>query len=239
MSIKSILKAINHRPWALSEGKFSYYQEWNKVIFLHFEVSLQELRVLVPNELEIDMFEEKAYVSIVAFTMEKIRPRLLPSLSFISDFHEINVRTYVKKNGKTGVYFLSIESEKFLSSLVAKTLSGLPYKTVSMLRDENFFVSENKKDGFELKLKYEIGQEVKNKSAIDKWLTERYALFLIENKKIYKYEIHHKEWELNSIRFDELKYNYTIGNLVFKNSTPNLMHYANGIQVIAWEREQL
>lgn len=63
---------------------------------------------MVPHDLEIDLFEGKPWVYLVAFTMEKIRPKYLPSFPPISDFDEINIRTYVKKDNKAGVYFLSI-----------------------------------------------------------------------------------------------------------------------------------
>jgi len=56
------------------------------------------------------------------------RPRHLLSLSFVSDFGEITLRTYIDNNNKKGLYFLSIESEKFLSAFIAKSVSGLPYE---------------------------------------------------------------------------------------------------------------
>lgn len=60
--------------------------------------------------------------------MEKIRPKNFPCFSPISDFDEINIRTYVRSHNKAGVYFLSIEGGKFLSCKVAKAISELPYR---------------------------------------------------------------------------------------------------------------
>lgn len=70
--------------------------------------------------MEIDFFEGKQWVSLVAFTMEKIRRKNLPSFPPISDFNEINIRTYVKYKKKTGVYFLSIEGGTKISCQIAK-----------------------------------------------------------------------------------------------------------------------
>ena len=98
MTIQEILDRNNHRPWKIPTERWRYYQEWNRTIFLHWEVELNELKKHIPSELEIDLFEGKPWISIVAFTMEKIRPRNLPSFPPISDFDEINVRTYVKSN---------------------------------------------------------------------------------------------------------------------------------------------
>ncbi|MCH1612890.1 MAG: DUF2071 domain-containing protein, partial [Flavobacteriales bacterium] len=128
MEINEILKIKNHRPWELPNESWSFYQEWNNAIFLHFKVELEELKQYIPKELEIDLFEKKPWVSVVAFTMEKIRPKNIPAFSPISNFHEINIRTYVKMNNKTGVYFLSIEGGTKLSCKIAKFISDLPYR---------------------------------------------------------------------------------------------------------------
>ena len=128
MSNKEILKQTSHRPWDLPTKTWSFYQEWNNAIFLHWEVNIEELQKFIPEVLEIDLHNGKAYVSLVAFTMEKIRPKHLPSFPPISNFHEINIRTYVKHNNKSGVYFLSIEGGKRLSCELAKAISQLPYR---------------------------------------------------------------------------------------------------------------
>lgn len=137
-------------PW-------KYYQEWSNAVFLHWEVDLPELRKFVPAALEIDLFEGKPWVSLVAFTMERIRPKYLPPVSFISDFDEINIRTYVKKDDKPGVYFLSIEGGTFVSCRLAKALSELPYRHSRIKRQGNLYLSENAQFKDRLLIKYEVG----------------------------------------------------------------------------------
>src|SRR3978361_939257 len=118
--ISNILSTTSHRPFELPIGKWKYYQEWNNTLFLHWAIPFDILRKHVPEGLNIDSYNGKYYISLVAFTMQKIRPKYLPSVSFISDFHEINLRTYVDSGSKKGVYFLNIEAEKYLSVFVAK-----------------------------------------------------------------------------------------------------------------------
>lgn len=110
--MKSILKDIAHRPWPAPKETWQYYQEWNNAVFLHFQISFEDLLKWVPENLVLDSFEEKYYISIVAFTMKKVRPRYLPAFSPVSNFHEVNTRTYIDLKGKKGVYFLKIEAEK-------------------------------------------------------------------------------------------------------------------------------
>ena len=55
--------------------------------------------------------------------MEQIHPRLLPSIDSVSNFYELNIRTYVKSSGKPGVYFLSIEA--YFTTLIISIVLGI------------------------------------------------------------------------------------------------------------------
>lgn len=237
-AIKEILSKTSHRPFEMPKGDWIYYQEWNNAVFLHWEIPFQTLRQLVPKPLELDNFEGKYYVSVVVFTMEKIRPKYLPSVSFLSDFEEINVRTYVQKDGKKGVYFLSIEAEKWLSAFVAKSLSGLPYEKSEIQRTENQCISTNKAKSFHLNINFEIGETLQQKTDLDLWLTERYCLFLDLGKNLYRYDIHHEEWEIKSLKINHLEIDYRLENCIL-NHAPTLTHYSNGIKVVSWKREKI
>jgi len=193
MTIQEILNTTEHRPWKIPSENWKFYQEWNNVIFLHWQVELIELEKLVPKELEIDLYNGKPWVSVVAFTMEKIRPKNLPPFSPISNFDEINIRTYIKSNNKTGVYFLSIEGGKNISCKVAKSISELPYRYSKIRRTENQYTSKNSEFNDRLNIEFEIGNELIDKGTLDKWLTERYALFQDTQKSINEFEIHHLE----------------------------------------------
>lgn len=238
MEINEILKIKNHRPWELPNESWSFYQEWNNAIFLHFKVELEELKQYIPKELEIDLFEKKPWVSVVAFTMEKIRPKNIPAFSPISNFHEINIRTYVKMNNKTGVYFLSIEGGTKLSCKIAKFISDLPYRYSLIERTSKFYSSSNLIFKDELCFKFEIGKQIKHKSKLDNWLTERYALFQETDNYINEYEIHHLPWLINNVEVKSLKCNYPrFKNLL--NNKPDKMQYSKGVKVIAWGKNRI
>ena len=235
MSIDTILNNNEHRPWKIPSHKWSYYQEWNRAIFLHWEVDLEKLKPFVPKEIEIDLFNGKPWVSLVAFTMEKIRPRFLPSFFPISNFDEINIRTYVKSNNKTGVYFLSIEGGKIFSCQLAKSLSKLPYRFSKIKRSKNSYQSYNSVYNDRLDIKFNNAKKIINKSKIDSWLTERYALFQDSGKHINEYEIHHNEWPMNTIDIMNLNISYPrFEKLIF--GKPTKSQYSDGVKVIAWKR---
>lgn len=235
MSIDSILKSKDHRPWEIPSQKWSYYQEWNRAIFLHWEVEIEQLKPFVPDEIEIDLFKGKPWISLLAFTMEKIRPRFLPPFSPISNFDEINIRTYVKSKNKTGVYFLSIEGGKKISCQIARSLSQLPYRYSKIKRSENSFQSINHKFNDQLSIQFNIENQAFKKQEIDHWLTERYALYQDSEQHINEFEIHHLEWPINGLEIINLELKYPRFKDLIKKK-PNKTHYSEGVKVLAWNK---
>ncbi|MDG2448904.1 MAG: DUF2071 domain-containing protein [Saprospiraceae bacterium] len=237
MTIHETLQDTEHRPWKLPAKSWKFYQEWNDVIFLHWEVELDQLQKHVPKELKIDLFAGKPWVSVVAFKMNKIRPKNLPSFPPISDFDEINIRTYIKSNKKSGVYFLSIEGGARLSCIIAKAISRLPYRYSKIIRTDNHFESINSQFDEKLKINFQMDEKIDYKSKLDKWLTERYALFQDTEKSINTFEIHHLEWEINKIKLFNLSVSYPrFEKLLTK--PPDKAHYSKGVKVLAWGKEE-
>ncbi len=236
--IDDILTNTKHRPFDFPKGNWVYYQEWNNALFLHWKIPFEIVRELVPKQFNIDTFDDNAYVSLVAFTMEKIRPRNLPSISYISDFDEINLRTYVNNDNKQGVYFLNIEAGKSLSTFIAKQLSGLPYEKADLSRTKTTYKSKNTKKDFHLDTEFEIKELRTEKTKLDKWLTERYCLYIDINETFYCYDIHHKEWEIKNVELKKLNLKYDIKKLSLTNK-PDLRHYSNGVEVVAWKKTKI
>jgi uncharacterized protein YqjF (DUF2071 family) len=235
LKIQEILNTIGHRPWKLPSEKWKYYQEWNNVIFLHWSIDPEIVREYVPKEIEIDLYNNEAWISMLAFSMENVRLRNLPSMPCIFDFYELNIRTYVKYKNKTGVYFLSIEASSKLACFLARSLSELPYRYSSMKRSDDCFESTHSdlKDNF--KLIYQSGENLNEKNDFDIWLTERYALFQDGKNGINAFEIHHVEWPLSKVKIDALKIDYPRFNGLL-HEAPVLSHYSKGVQIIAWDR---
>ena len=236
MSIRELLKMTSHRPWKIPNENWKFYQEWNNVIFLHWQVDIEELKKFVPKELEIDLFNGKPWISIVAFTMENIRPRNLPPFPPISNFDEVNIRTYVKSNDKTGVYFLNIEGGNFLSCKVAKAISELPYTYSKIKRRGKIYESKNREQNNWLNIEFTVGEEIREKDEIDSWLTERYALFHVNKRGINEFEIQHIEWPIKEISIQNLEFQYSKFEKIFRH-TPTKIQYSNGVEVIAWGKK--
>ncbi|MBL9142588.1 MAG: DUF2071 domain-containing protein [Verrucomicrobiaceae bacterium] len=109
-------------------GEPFFIAGWHDVVFLHFAVPPHSLQPWVP--FELDVFNGMAYVSLVAFTMRGLRPRLGGAALFkpIATHEFLNVRTYVKHQGECGIYFLAEWLPNFLAVMLGPTVFGLPYR---------------------------------------------------------------------------------------------------------------
>lgn len=85
-------------------------------------------------------------------------------------------------------------------------------------------------------LKYSKKKLLQKKTDLDKWITERYALFQDTKDGINSFEIHHKEWPLYDIEIEQININYPRFEKMLNNS-PMYKHYSTGVQVIAWDKE--
>lgn len=238
-----LLDIIHHRPtWQVPGERWVWYQEWNRALFFHWKVDPEILKSFIPEAIQLDVYNNTAWVSLVAFTMEKIRPRYLPSVSLISDFHEINLRTYVTDGEHHGVYFLSIEAQKQLSAILSRRLSGLPYEKASIQRKSGYlsaYDADNSQTGNYLKVDYRMEEQPKTKTELDRWLTERYYLYLEKGNRLYRYAIHHKEWNLFKLKTANLHLSYNIGALSLSAENIEMVHYSDGVNVIAWQQEMI
>src|SRR5690606_2560835 len=109
---------------------------------------------------------------------------------------------------------------KWISAFVAKTISGLPYQKSTIARTEKVYKSQNDKKGLKLNVEYNIGNILTSKTQLDKWLTERYCLYLDKSNGIHRYDIHHKEWELKHVNINHLNLDYKIGEFNVSERAP-------------------
>ncbi len=109
------------------------FQQWRDLLFLHWELPSEVIQKTLPDGLTVDTFNGKAYLGIVPFFMRKIRPRFLPAVPGISNFMELNLRTYVyDRSGVPGVWFYSLDANQWLAVKIARRFFHLPYKHARM-----------------------------------------------------------------------------------------------------------
>ena len=170
------------------------YQEWKDLLFFHWEYPVHVIQETLPDGLLVDTYEEKAYLSVVAFTMKGLRPRGLPGVGTISNFLELNLRTYVKdRHGRAGVWFYSLDANSPISVEIARRFFHLPYEHACMeknqTRDELIYRSVAKRDVDSTPFTYHVRSEEFDSVAgaipgsLAHFWVERYHLFAHNKRK--------------------------------------------------------
>lgn len=237
MKPSQILKQTLHRPFKFPQYPWKYYQEWNNAIFLHWKVDPNLISPYLPKHIELDCIDGRTWISLVAFDMNNIGIKNLPKPPYISNFHEINIRVYIKYKGKPSVYFLSMEGSKRLSCAVLKIASKFPYRYSKMQRTNSHYFSKNLVFNDSFKIEFNLNNDIITKDKTDIWLTERYAVFQDYKKDIIEYDVHHIEWPMQKITVKNLAVNYPRFNHLI-NSAPDKIHYSSGVQVLAWSKNK-
>ena len=109
------------------------YQSWRDLLFLHWEWDGDEIQRTLPPGLHVDRFEGRCFLGVVPFEMRGVRPRFLPAVPGLSNFLELNLRTYVHdERGLPGVWFYSLDANQRLAVMLARLLFSLPYHWAGM-----------------------------------------------------------------------------------------------------------
>lgn len=221
---------------------------WLDLMFIHYRVPLEKLRALVPPPLELDTFDGEAWIGVVPFRMSHVVPRGFPSLPWFSAFAELNVRTYVKCEGRAGVWFFSLDAANPFAVRAARHFFHLPYFDAEMISRERDSAIEyrsrrvhRKAAQAEFRAVYRPAGDVfhARPGSIDHWLTERYCLYA-ENRKgdLFRTDVHHEPWPLQAGQI-EIEKNTMLDWLgIQKSDSKPLLHFARRLDVVAWFPER-
>ena len=117
--------AMRERPSATQV----MHQRWGDLLFLHWPIEAALIQEKLPEGLYVDIFGGQAWIGVVPFYMERIRPVGMPPVPGISWFLELNVRTYVHDSkGRAGVWFFSLDCNQPLAVEIARRFFHLPYQ---------------------------------------------------------------------------------------------------------------
>src|SRR5262249_4663994 len=116
-----------HRPFPLPASSWTLGQTWEHTLWAHWRVPLDEMRAAVPDDLEIEEFDGSTWLSMVFFRVRALRARGGLPLPGISNFLQLNIRTYVRgPDGLPGVWFFTIDASSRLAALGVRTLYHVP-----------------------------------------------------------------------------------------------------------------
>lgn len=245
MKNNEIIAHTKHRPFPLPQGPWIMKQGWNEVLLAHWPVNEAELLPLIPPGLELQQWEGSPWISITPFILDPFRVRGLPRLPFVNRFLEMNIRTYVIRNGKPGIYFLSLEASSRMAVAGARIAAKLPYHHAAMsaeIKRENTirYLSERKRRDAgdavfhgEYRPTGDIFQAQPGSQV--HWLTERYCLYTVNSGgEIWTGDIHHLPWPLQQAELRLEANTMTDFDGIRLDSSPSLVTFAKRLEVLFW-----
>jgi hypothetical protein len=177
--------------------------DWEDLVFLNYPCKPESVQKLLPKGMLVDLFENKAYLTIAPLTMSNFS---LYSWKFLFQkrFYECNVRTYVKVGKKKGVYFFSLDADSILEVLGAKTIFYLNYRYRSIKFSlkkghYDFFM----KNPFNYKEKTHISLNVSKEKGgftpLIRFISDRYSYFVRNKNHLFEGIVEHKDWQFHEV----------------------------------------
>ena len=240
------LVRVDHRPWPLPTRPWSWRQSWRDLLFAHWPIDAARLRPLVPESLEIQEFDGTSWIGIVPFRMAGVMRRPLPDLPWISAFPEINLRLYVERDGRPGVWFLSLDATNPLAVWAARRFFHLPYVraaiSISEKADRFDYRSTRTEGEIEFQAEYAPTSSPYEARAgtLEHWLTERYCLYAESPRgDLFRAEVHHLPWPLQEARAEIERNDLLTPHGVSVEGPPTLVHFSRRIDVVVWSPEKI
>jgi len=228
-------------PWIMT-------QSWHDLLFAHWPIDRRMLQEQVPPGLTIDVFDGQAWLGVIPFHMTNVAPRGVPSIPFVSAFPELNVRTYVTRDGKPGIFFFSLDAGSAIAVAAARALFHLPYYTATMkVETEGHSVgySSHRNTAMptaDLEAIYRAVGPVQppRPGTLEHFLTERYCLYTVDDDfRARRLEIHHGPWPLQGAEA-EIRVNTMVDAAGLRlPSTAPLLHFSKRQDMVAWPMETL
>ena len=184
--------------------------EWRKLVMTNYVVDASILRNFVPNKTEIDIWNNRCYVSLVGFMFLNTKLKGI-KIPFHSNFEEVNLRFYVRykdhNEWKRGVVFIKEIVPKAALTFVANTIYGEKYETMPMDHTWDF-------SGNELKVGYSWRKNRTHRLYVlaatavtemipgseEEFITEHFWGYTkINDRATSEYQVEHPRWKIYSV----------------------------------------
>lgn len=193
------------------------HSDWDRTLMVHYEVDPAELQPQIP--FPLDLYHGKAYVSLVMFTLRRLRPHALPEvfhplLRPVSEHGFLNVRTYVRLGQRTGIFFLAEWLPNRLALVLGPPLYGLPYRFGKLHYQHDHEHGQLRghvhphDEPAELTYRY-AGRPFSDtdfvpaeRNTLDEFLLERYTAFTQRGRTRRRFDIWHNPWPMHRLDGD-------------------------------------
>jgi uncharacterized protein YqjF (DUF2071 family) len=217
---------------------------WHNLLFAHWPVAPEVLRPHLPPGLTLDTFDGQAWIGLIVFRLSGIRLRGFPPVPLMSAFPEINVRTYIRDEGRPAILFLSLDADNRLGIELAKLWYHLPYlharMTFTAHEDEIAFSSRRSAPGAPAAILSggyaPTGPDAYSApGTLEYWLTERYRLYSVDGQGgLHRADIYHDPWPLQPAAATFAANTMALAQGISLPDRAPLCHYARQMPAIFW-----
>jgi uncharacterized protein YqjF (DUF2071 family) len=186
-------------------GEPLFYATWENAVFIHYESEPAALQKCVP--FTLDLFEGRAFVSVVAFTLCQMRPRRGGRIGEwlfkpIATHPFFNLRTYVRHDGERGIYFMAEWLSNRLSVALGPISFGLPYHygRLHYQNDAKNGAAQGRVETGESSFAYQatVPREQLDEcepESLTEFLLERYTAFTGAGRRRKFFRVWHEPWQ--------------------------------------------
>lgn len=229
---------------------------WENIIMANYEIATEILEPFLPKGVELDLYENKCYVSLVGFMFKKTKLFNIP-IPYLGTFEEINLRFYVvRKEGNTakrGVVFINETIPYPIVAWMANKLYKEHYTVVPTKHEINRSnTSQKVKFEWLLNKKWNsiyveatnTATKMQNES-LEQFIYEHYYGYTkVDENKTEEYKLKHPSWKTHEVldyKIDcDFEAMYGKEFAVLNTSKPEAVFLAKGSKVeVEWKRNPL
>jgi uncharacterized protein YqjF (DUF2071 family) len=163
-----------------------------------------------------------------------LRPAFLPAIPGLSDFPEVNLRTYVRGPAGPGIWFFSLDAASAVAVLGARLTYGLPYYWSRMsvqAMGRNRIAYTSTRAGAVADITVDVGQALARPDDLVLFLTERYRLYTWFLGRLATASVEHEPWPLHRAELVGLNETGRRAVKLPDGGAPALVHYSPGVHV--------
>jgi len=194
-------------------------QRWSSIVWAHWPVDPDRVAAVLPPGLTPETYDGSAWVGLVPFLMSDLRlPGVLSGvtpMAGVTSFGEVNVRTYVRgPDGRSGVWFATLDADRLVAVAVARVALGLPYRHATTRltvtpdggSERLTWTSTRRRDGVRAELQV-APDSVRPRPAapgLEQFVVERYSLYSWWYGRLLRGSLSHPPWSVRGARLLDL-----------------------------------
>jgi uncharacterized protein YqjF (DUF2071 family) len=179
-------------------------QFWADLTFLHWQIDPDAVTHLYPPGTRPDLFDGRTYIGLLPFHLRYTRIGAAIPLPYFGSFAETNVRLYsVDDDGRHGVLFCSLETERLAVLPVTRAGLGVPYTwskmSVTRSVDRVGYASTRRwpRRGLRSRIEVAVGAPAEP-TPLEVWLTGRWGAHTRNAGRTLWVPIAHPMWPLHT-----------------------------------------